>query len=110
MFDARQDLAFGGAIGSEFIGHDDPGHIAQALQQLAKEALGRLRVTAALHQHIEHVAMLINGPPEIVQFASDADEHLIQKPFVSGLRPAPLEASWRRSVRSAGSTHGWSRS
>ena len=35
--------------------------------------------------------MLINGSPEIVQFAADADEHLIEKPFVSGLWPAPLE-------------------
>src|SRR3954466_2782178 len=36
--------------------------------------------------------MLINGLPEIMQFASDADKHFIQKPFVSGLWPAPLEA------------------
>ena len=35
--------------------------------------------------------MLINGSPEIVQFASDANEHFIQKPFVSGLRPPPLQ-------------------
>ena len=91
MFHARQDLAFGGTIGSEFIGHDHPGHIAQTLQQLAKEALGRLRVAAALDQHIEHVPMLINGPPKIMQFAPDADKHLVQKPFVAGLRPPPLE-------------------
>jgi hypothetical protein len=31
MFNAPQDLAFGGAIGSEFIRHDHPGHIAQTL-------------------------------------------------------------------------------
>ena len=35
--------------------------------------------------------MLINGSPEVVQFASDANEHLVQKPFVTGLRPAPFE-------------------
>ena len=91
MFNARQDLAFGGAIGPEFIGHDDSGHVAQTLQQLAKEALGGIRVAAALDQNIKHVAMLINGSPEVVQFASDAHEHLIQEPFVAGLWPPLLE-------------------
>jgi hypothetical protein len=35
--------------------------------------------------------MLINRSPEIMQFASDAHEHLVQKPFVSGLWPPPLQ-------------------
>jgi hypothetical protein len=91
MFHARQDLTFRGTIGPEFICHDDSGHIAQTLQQLAKEALGGLRVTPALHQNIKHVAMLINGSPEVVQFAADPHEHLIQEPLVSGLWPPLLE-------------------
>src|SRR5215212_3254745 len=91
MFNTRQDLALGSAIGSKFIGHDDPRRVAQALQQLAKEALGRLLVATALHQHNEHVPALINRSPEVVQFAADADEYFIQKPFVSRLRPAPPE-------------------
>jgi len=32
MFNAPQDLAFGGPIGPEFIRHDDSGNIAQTLQ------------------------------------------------------------------------------
>jgi hypothetical protein len=91
MFYTRHDLAIRGAIGPEFVSHDDPRCILQTLQQLAKEALGRLRIAAALDQHIEHVAMLINRSPEVVQFASDADEHLVQKPFVTGFWPLPLE-------------------
>lgn len=35
--------------------------------------------------------MLINGSPEIVQLAPNAHEHFIRKPFVSGLRPPPLQ-------------------
>ncbi len=66
VFDARQDLAFGGTIGTEFICHDHSRHVAQTLQQLAKEALGSLRVPAALDQHIKHVPVLINSPPEVV--------------------------------------------
>jgi len=92
MFNTRQDLAFGGTIRSEFVGHDHPRHVAQTLQQLAKEAFGRFSVTAALDQHIKHISVLINSSPEVVQFASDADENLVQKPFVAGMRPVPFEA------------------
>jgi hypothetical protein len=92
MFNTRQDLAFGDTIRSEFVGHDHPGHVAQTLQQLAKETFGCFRVPSALDQHIEYIPVLINGPPEVVQFASDADKHLIQKLLVAGLRPPHLEA------------------
>jgi hypothetical protein len=91
VFHARQDLAFRGTIGTEFVGHNDSLHVARTLQQLAKEALSGLRVTPAPHQNIKHVAMLINGPPEIVQLAANADKHLIQEPLVARLRPASLE-------------------
>ena len=92
MFHARQDLAFGDTIGSEFISHNYPRHIAQTLQQLAKKAFGRRLVTAALDQNVKHVPVLVDGPPQVVQFASDADEHLVEEPLVTGLRPASLES------------------
>ncbi len=91
MLHARQDLTFRGTIGPEFIGHDHSRRVAQTLQQLAKEALGRLLVATALDQDVEHVAMLINGSPQIMEFASDTNEHFIQEPSVSGLRPPPLQ-------------------
>jgi hypothetical protein len=61
----------------KFISHDHPRHVAQSLQQLAKEALSRLRVPAALNPGIEHIAVLVDCPPEVVQFASAPDKHLI---------------------------------
>jgi hypothetical protein len=36
--------------------------------------------------------VLINGPPEVVQFATDGDKYLIQELLVAGLRSTPLEA------------------
>jgi hypothetical protein len=77
MLNTRQDLAFGGPKGSKFVRHNDPRRVARNLQQLAKETFRCLFVAVALHQNIEHVSVLINGSPEVVQFASDADEHLI---------------------------------
>jgi hypothetical protein len=59
------------------IRHERPRHIAQTLQKLAKKALGCVRVEAALHQDIKHVPVLVNDSPEGVQFASDADKHLV---------------------------------
>ena len=35
--------------------------------------------------------MLIKRSPEVVPFAADADENLVQKPFVTGSWPPPLE-------------------
>ena len=36
--------------------------------------------------------MLVNRSPEVVQLAANADKHLIEKPLVTGLRPALPEA------------------
>jgi hypothetical protein len=44
-----------------------------------------------LHQNIQHSPVLIHRPPEVVRFAVDRDEDLIQMPFVAGLRTAPPE-------------------
>ncbi len=98
MFNAREDFTLGSPIGSKFIRHDDPWHIAQALQQLAKEALCGLLVTAALDQNVQHVPMLLNSPPEVVRLASDTDKHLFQEPLVAGRRRFSLLA-WVRPKR-----------
>jgi hypothetical protein len=43
-----------------------------------------------LHQDIEHVAVLIDGPPQIVPFAVDPEKDFIEVPLISRLRlPAP---------------------
>jgi hypothetical protein len=53
----------------------------QPLEQLPEEALGRLGVASALDQDVEHGAVLVDRPPEIVQLAADAEEDLIQVPL-----------------------------
>src|ERR1700752_4707212 len=60
-------------------------------RQLAEEAPGRLGVTPALHEDVEHGAILINGTPKIMLFTADADKHLVQKPFVARSWPAPFQ-------------------
>jgi hypothetical protein len=88
MRDPGQDLLLGGAIAPEFIGHDHTGNVLQPLQQFLEEPLGRLRVAPTLHQDVEHGAVLVDRPPQIVLFAADAEEHFIQMPFVAWPRGA----------------------
>ena len=50
-------------IAAKFVGDDHARHILAAFEQLAEELLGSRFVASALHQNIEHVAILIHGPP-----------------------------------------------
>jgi hypothetical protein len=73
----RQHLAFRSTVALQFIGADHTGHIVQTLEQFPEEFLRRLLVPAALHAHIEDVALLIDGPPEVVPFTMDRQQHFI---------------------------------
>jgi hypothetical protein len=50
---------------------------------LAEALLGSHFVLAALHQDIEHGALLFHSPPEIVVFAINRQKYLMQLPFVA---------------------------
>jgi hypothetical protein len=63
----------------------------RATQKLAEESLGRFGIAPALHEDVEHVPVLVDRAPKIMQFASNADEHLIQMPFVVRPWPAPFQ-------------------
>src|SRR4051812_694368 len=91
MLDPRQDLPLGRAIAAQLVGHDHTGHVVQPLQQLLEEAPGRLGVAPALDQDVEQGAVLVARPPQVVQLAADAEEHLIQVPLVARPWPTPLE-------------------
>jgi hypothetical protein len=83
MFHAREALALGGPIALEFIRDDDPRSVLTAFEELAEELLGGPFVPSPLHQDIELHAVLIHGPPQIVAFLVDRDEHFIQMPLVA---------------------------
>jgi hypothetical protein len=66
------------------------------MQQPLKEALGRGRIPAVLHENVQHHPVLIDGPQEVMQCATDAQEHLVEVPGVTWPRPPPLQP--RREV------------
>ncbi len=86
MFHTRQQLTLGRTITGQIVGDDHSRHVGAALQQLAEERLGGRFVAAALDQDVEHVAVLIDGPPAVVSFAIDREKHFIEVPCVAGLR------------------------
>ena len=96
MLDAGQDRPLGGTIASQPVGYDDPRNILQPTQQLPEEALRRLGVASALDKDVEYMAVLVDGTPEVVRFTADADEYLIEVPFVSRARPAAPQRIGKR--------------
>ena len=63
MFHPGENLALSRTVASEFVGDDHPRHVGQTLEQLAEELLGGLFVPPALYQDLQHVPVLIHGPP-----------------------------------------------
>jgi len=90
-FYPREDLSLGGPVARQFIGDDHAWYGGQPLGQFAEELLRSLLVAPTLHQDVEHVALLIHRPPEIMPLVLNCQKHLIQMPFVSGPRATPPE-------------------
>src|SRR6266511_2995886 len=87
MLDTGQHLLFRCARAPQLIRDQHTRDILTALEQLPDERLGGRLVPPTLHQNIQHVPVLINGPPPIVLFRIDREEDLIEMPLVTGLCP-----------------------
>jgi hypothetical protein len=48
-------------------------------------------VASALHQHVEHLAFVIDGTPEIHLPAGSPHHHLVQVPTIAGPRASPAQ-------------------
>lgn len=83
MLDAGHDIALCGAIGSKFIGDYDARRMTLFFEKLFHQPLGGLGIAAALHQHVENKAILIDSPPQPMFVATNGDDDLIEAPFVT---------------------------
>jgi hypothetical protein len=88
MSHARQELSLGGSITLQLIRDDDPRDVRQPFQQLAEEFLRCLLITPVLHENVEDISFLVNSSPEIVLFAIEREEYLVQVPLVARSRSA----------------------
>jgi hypothetical protein len=74
MLHARQDLAFGCSIALQLIGDDHPWDVVESFEELAKKTFRRVCVPSALDKDIQHVAVLIDGSPQIRPFPIDGEK------------------------------------
>ncbi len=77
---AETELSAGTAIRGELVRHEDLRGEALLPEELPHEPLGRLRVAPALHQHVEDLAFVVDGPPKPEALTSDPDHHLVEVP------------------------------
>jgi hypothetical protein len=91
MLHAREDLAFRRSITPQFIGDNHTWDVLELFEELPKKAFRRLLVSSALDKDIQHIAILVHGPPEIVRFPVDLQVHFIQVPCVATTRTATTQ-------------------
>ncbi len=87
MLHSRQYLSLRCFIAPELVGDYHSWYVLAALEQLAEELLGRGFVPAALHQDVQHVALLVDSPPQVMSLPVDLEEHFVQVPFIPWSRP-----------------------
>ncbi len=67
----------GGRIAAELIGDESPWLRALAAQQLAEEAFGCTPVAPRLQEYVDHVAVLIDCPPQVVPATTDGNQQFV---------------------------------
>jgi hypothetical protein len=84
-----QDSSLSDAMAAQPVRDEASWLVPKAAQQLLEEPLGSGAISSLLHQNIQDDAMLIDGAPQVVLHASDADEHFVEVPGVSWPRSSP---------------------
>src|SRR5215468_11098074 len=80
-------------VGAQLVGDENFRHEALLLEQLAHQPQRRPRVASTLDQHVENLALVIDGSPQIHPLAGDPYHHLVQMPSVAWPRPPPAQPS-----------------
>ena len=84
MLGVRQRPPNGWRIARELVG-DHHARLGAALtvKHPMQEALGGYLIASVLDQDVQNDAVLINGSPQPVAFATDPQRHLVQMPLVA---------------------------
>jgi hypothetical protein len=72
-------------VRAQLVGHQQFRCEALLPEKLAHQSQRRPAVAAALDQHVEHLAFVINGTPEVHALAGDSHHHFVQTPSVARL-------------------------
>src|SRR5260370_39908110 len=91
MLDRGHDLPLGRGVAPQLVVDEHTRGATLLLEELAEQALGGLLVAPALDENIENEAVLVDGTPEPMLLPGDADDDLIQVPFVATARRSPTD-------------------
>ncbi len=81
------------AVGAEFVGNEQFRREALFLKELAHQPECSPLVAPALNQHVENLALVIDGAPQVHPFASNPDHHLVEVPSIARAWAAPPQLS-----------------
>ena len=93
----------GRRVAAQLVGDQPPRRPALALQRFAKEPHRRPPIAPRLHEDVEHVAVLVDRPPESLLPPLDVHEQLIEMPRVA--HPTPPAPRIRRAKRATPLPH-----
>ena len=68
------------AIGAQLVGDQQLRCEALFLEQLAHQPECRLRISPTLNEHVEDLALVVDGAPQVHLFPVDPDDHLVEVP------------------------------
>jgi hypothetical protein len=83
MRTGQAKLPKSGSVGAQLVSRQQFRREALFPKELAHQPECRALVAAALNQHIENLALVIDGAPQVHPLAGDADHHLVEVPSVA---------------------------
>ncbi len=93
MDHGRENLPMCCRITPQLVGDQLPGCLSLLFQGLTKEAFSGSTISAFGDQNIDHVSILIDGPPQIEALTLDGDEEFIDVPDVAESSLFPTQSS-----------------
>src|SRR5258707_13280422 len=79
------------AVGAQLIGRQQFRRETLFLEELAHQPECRPLVAPALNQHVENLALVVDGAPQVHPLASNPDHHLVEVPSVARAWAAPAQ-------------------
>ncbi len=93
MDHGREDVPMCSRITPKLVGDQLPGCFSLMFQGSTKEAFSGSTISTLGNQNIDHVSILIDGPPKIETLALDVDKEFINVPDVAESSPFPTQSS-----------------
>src|SRR5580704_12917120 len=86
------------SVGAQLVGDQQFRRETLLLEQFAHQTQRGPTVASTLNQHVENLALVVDGTPEIHPLAADAHHHLVQMPAIARPRATLAQPSRDRGT------------